>query len=81
MFRSEDGGETFALERALWDHPHRKEWNAGFGGQAFHTLLPHPTDPRSLTAAISTGGVYQTVDGGGSWAPRNQGIKAEFLPE
>ena len=80
VFRSEDGGQTFALERALWDHPHRKEWNAGFGGQAFHTLLPHPTDPRSLTAAISTGGVYQTVDGGGSWAPRNQGIKAEFFP-
>ena len=36
----------FALEQALWDHPHRPEWGAGFGGQAFHTLLPHPDDPR-----------------------------------
>ena len=36
----------FTLERALWDHPHRQEWGAGFGGQAFHTLLPHPTDPQ-----------------------------------
>ena len=60
-----DGGESFALERALWDHPHRPEWGAGFGGQAFHTILPHPTDPQSVTAAISTGGVYQTNDGGG----------------
>ena len=42
---------TFALERALWDHPHRPEWGAGFGGQAFHTILPHPTDPDSVTAA------------------------------
>ena len=74
-------GETFTLERALWDHPHRPEWGAGFGGQAFHTLLPHPTDAKSLTVAISTGGVYQTTDGGGSWSPRNQGIRAEFLPE
>ena len=81
VFKSTDGGETFALERGLWDHPHRPEWNAGFGGQAFHTVLPHPTDPDSVTAALSTGGVYQTSDGGQSWEPRNHGIKAEFLPE
>lgn len=81
VFRSEDRGETFTLERALWDHPHRPEWGAGFGGQAFHTLLPHPTDPRSLTVAISTGGVYQTTDGGASWMPRSKGIRADFLPE
>ena len=81
MWRSEDGGQTFALEQALWDHPHRPEWGAGFGGQAFHTILPHPDDPASVTVAISTGGVYQTADGGGSWEPRNQGIRAEFLPE
>ena len=81
VFRSEDAGETFALEQALWDHPHRPLWNAGFGGQAFNTVLPHPTDPRSVTAALSTGGVYQTSDGGESWEPRNQGIRAEFLPE
>ena len=59
-----DRGETFALEQALWDHPERPEWGEGFGGQAFHTILPHPTDPLSVTAAISTGGVYQTTDGG-----------------
>lgn len=81
VWRSTDRGETFSLERALWDHPHRPEWNAGFGGQAFHTVLPHPTDPRSVTAALSTGGVYQTTDGGASWAPRNKGIRADFMPE
>ena len=74
-------GATFSLEQQLWDHPHRKEWGAGFGGQAFHTILPHPSDPDSVTVAISSGGVYQTDDGGASWAPRNQGIRAEFLPE
>ena len=44
VFRSTDRGETFELVRGLWDHPHRTEWNEGFGGQAFHTVLPHPTD-------------------------------------
>ena len=81
VWRSTDGGATFALEEALWQHPQRPEWGAGFGGQAFHTILPHPTDPASVTVAISTGGVYQTADGGGSWTARNQGIRAEFLPE
>jgi photosystem II stability/assembly factor-like uncharacterized protein len=80
IFRSEDRGETFTLERALWDHPHRTEWNEGYGGQAFHTILPHPTDPDTVIAAISTGGVYRTHDGGRSWEPANKGIKAEFMP-
>jgi photosystem II stability/assembly factor-like uncharacterized protein len=81
VWHSTDGGRTFALEQKLWDHPDRLEWGAGFGGQAFHTILPHPDDPDSVTVAISTGGVYQTADGGDSWEPRNQGIRAEFLPE
>jgi len=80
LFRSTDGGESFAMVRSLWDHPHREQWGAGFGGQAIHTLLPHPTDPQRLTVAMSTGGVYQTRDGGETWAPSNVGIKAEFMP-
>ncbi len=80
IFRSEDRGETFSLERGLWEHPHREQWSEGYGGQAFHTILPHPDDPSSIIAAISTGGVYRTNDGGASWAPANKGIKAEFMP-
>nr|WP_218849492.1 exo-alpha-sialidase [Nocardioides perillae] len=81
VFRSTDDGETWELVRGLWDHPHRAEWGEGFGGQAFHTLLPHPTDPDRLVAAISTGGVYATTDGGATWEPRNRGLKAEFFPD
>ena len=80
LFRSTDRGKSFSLVRSLWDHPHRPQWNAGFGGQAIHTLLPHPTDPAQVTVAMSTGGVYRTFDGGDSWAPANVGIKAEFMP-
>ena len=80
IFRSADGGETFELVRGLWDHPHRTEWNEGFGGQAFHTILPHPADPARVLAAISTGGVYRTKDAGATWQASNTGVKAEFMP-
>ncbi|WP_432478866.1 exo-alpha-sialidase [Nocardioides sp. GXQ0305] len=80
IFRSTDRGETFELVRGLWDHPQRAEWGAGFGGQAFHTILPHPDDAQSVLAAISTGGVYRTSDGGESWSASNSGVKAEFMP-
>ena len=66
------------MVRALWDHPHREQWGAGFGGQAIHTVLPHPTDPQQVTVAMSTGGVYRTFDGGDSWAPANRGIRRDL---
>ncbi len=81
LFRSEDRGETFELVRPLWDHPHRPQWGAGFGGQAIHTILPHPSDPERMLVAMSTGGVYRSEDSRESWAPANKGIKAEFMPE
>lgn len=81
VFRSDDAGATFELVRGLWDHPHRPEWGAGYGGQAFHTIVPHPTDPDAVTCAISSGGVYATRDGGKTWTAQNTGVRAEFLPE
>jgi len=81
LFRSTDGGLTYELVRGLWDHPHREHWEAGFGGQAIHTVVPHPTDPARLTVAMSTGGVYVTDDGGDTWRASNHGITAYFLPD
>ncbi|MBP2473802.1 photosystem II stability/assembly factor-like uncharacterized protein [Crossiella equi] len=81
LFRSTDGGRTYSMVRGLWDHPHREQWGAGYGGQAVHTILPHPDDEQRITVAMSTGGVYRTEDGGGSWAPSNTGVKAYFLPD
>src|SRR5207247_1582601 len=81
LFRSEDGGEHYSVVRSLWEHPHRPEWAAGFGGQAIHTVLPHPTDPARITVAMSTGGVYRSEDAGRSWSASNTGVKAYFLPD
>ncbi|MFC5379786.1 exo-alpha-sialidase [Aquipuribacter nitratireducens] len=79
VWRSTDGGEHFDLVRGLWDHPHRSEWGAGYGGAAAHTVLPSPVDD-TVHVAMSTGGVYRSDDGGATWAPRNTGISAYFMP-
>jgi hypothetical protein len=81
LFRSTNGGVTYELVRSLWDHPHRTEWGEGFGGQAIHSILPHPTDPDRVLVAMSTGGVYRTDDGGKSWEACNAGIQATFQPD
>jgi hypothetical protein len=80
LFRSDDRGRHFQLVRPLWDHAHRPLWGAGFGGQAIHTVLPHPSDSNHIAVAMSTGGVYRTEDGGDTWQPSNTGIRAYFLP-
>ena len=81
LFRSDDGGERFELVRGLWDHPHRPRWEPGGGGLCLHTIVLDPVDPRRMWVAISTGGVYRSEDGGGSWRPSNAGVRAEFLPD
>jgi photosystem II stability/assembly factor-like uncharacterized protein len=81
LFRSDDGGINYEMVTSLWDHPHRTQWGAGFGGQAIHSIQPHPTDPERILVAMSTGGVYRSTDGGKSWDASNSGIQATFLPE
>lgn len=81
LFESHDAGQSWSLVKGLFDHPHRQKWTPGGGGQCLHTILPHPTNHKRMIIAISTGGAYGTDDGGTSWQPRNESIRAEFLPE
>ena len=46
-----------------------------------HTIVPDPANPKRMTIAISTAGAYRTDDGGATWQARNNGVRAEFLPD
>ena len=81
LFESRDGGETWSLNSGLWNHPHRAKWQPGGGGLCLHTVLVDPVREGRLTVASSTGGVYRTDDGGGSWRASNSGVRAEFMPD
>jgi photosystem II stability/assembly factor-like uncharacterized protein len=81
LFKSEDGGKSWELNRPLWDDPMREEW---FGGGAdfpgIHSICVHPRDPRHITIGISCGGAWITRDGGKSWKVGGKGMRAEYMP-
>ncbi len=80
LFESRDGGQSWELVRGLFDHPHRPRWAPGAGGLCLHTILADSSNHNRMHIAVSAAGVYRTDDGGKSWKARNQGVRAEFLP-
>lgn len=83
LFESNDLGQSFILNEALWHHPTRQDhWFGGGRNQAgIHTILGHPGDPGFLLVGVSCGGVYITRDGGKTWEPKNEGLIADYLPD
>jgi photosystem II stability/assembly factor-like uncharacterized protein len=81
LFESRDGGQTFTLNRALFEHPARPHWAPGAGGLCLHSIVTWPGDPDRLAIAVSAGGVWLTDDGGASWRAGNAGIVPRYVPE
>lgn len=81
LFQSKDRGASWTLVRSLWDRPERAEWaGGGYDHPGIHSIAIDPRDPRHITLAISTGGAWQTRDGGASWSIAAQGMYAEYMP-
>jgi photosystem II stability/assembly factor-like uncharacterized protein len=74
LFRSEDGGRSWQLNRGLWDQPTRPQWQGGGAGLCLHSICPHPTDPARLSIGTSAAGVWNTGDGGDSWQRVGEGL-------
>ena len=84
LFRSEDGGGRWQPVAGFNDHPMRPQWAAGFGtpgGELLHSILVDSRNPKHLYFGISAGGVFESTDGGKDWAPLNEGVAADFLPD
>ena len=83
LFVSDDGGSTFKLNRGLWNHPTRYEkWFGGGRDMAgIHSIFVDPRDSKRVLVGVSCAGVFETLDGGKTWNPRNRGMSADFLPD
>lgn len=69
---SHDGGVTWEKVESLTDHPSAESWNPGAAGLVLHTIVQHPSNPRTLWVGISAAGVFATEDGGATWERRNR---------
>ena len=81
LFTSDDEGQSWHHVAGLQAHPSRPHWHPGGGGLILHSLLLHPDDARQIWVGVSAGGVFHSADGGATWQARNQGTRADFLPE
>ena len=81
LFESRDGGASFSLNRALYEHPTREDWQPGAGGLCLHSIATWPGDPDRLAIGISAAGVWLTDDGGATWRRGVEGLVARYLPE
>ncbi len=81
LFVSDDRGDSWREVPSLTDHPTRAKWSPGAGGLMVHSIVFDPSRPARLTVGVSAAGVFRSDDDGASWAPRNAGVRADFLPE
>jgi len=82
LFRSDDGGETWQFNEALWSFPARRNWFGVAGGEmpGISNVLIDPADPARITIGVSCGGVLSSVDAGETWQQRGQGFHNEYMP-
>src|SRR4051812_22402811 len=81
LFESHDGGESWALNRGLWEHPTRPLWHAGGGGMCLHSIATWPGEPDRLALAMSATGVWLSEDRGETWTRGNEGLHPRYLPQ
>ncbi len=81
LFRSENRGESWELNRPLLEKQRESKWTGGgYDYPGLHSICVDPRDSNCVTVAVSTGGVWQTRDGGQSWQVSSHGMRADFLP-
>ena len=81
LFRSRDHGETWHLNRPLWDRPERAQWfGGGYDHPGIHSVCVDPRDSRHVTVGVSCGGVWVTRDRGETWELKARGMFAEYMP-
>ena len=80
LFRSEDGGVSWAPCSAINDDPQYRKWMGTVqdgtpDGPKLHSIVIDPRDPSHMYMAMSGGGVHESFDAGRSFAPLIDGLK------
>ena len=78
LFRTKDGGQTWAEMPGLRQHESGQYWQPGAGGMGLHTIVLDPNTEGRMYGAISAAGVFRSDDAGETWTPMNRGLKSQF---
>ncbi len=81
IFKTTDGGKSWAELPGLRQHPTGPNWMPGAGGMCLHTILLDPAHPGRITIAISAAGVFRSEDHGATWTPANKGLVSAQIPD
>ena len=79
LFRSADWGRTWEEVPSRTAHPTRPRWTPGAGGMCLHSI--QCLGGGRMVVAISAAGAFRTTDGGATWTPFNQNVRADFQPD
>ena len=80
LFRSDDGGVSWAPLPAVNDDAQFREWMGSVqdgtpDGPKLHSIIVDPRDPSHLYFAMSGGGVHESRDAGRSWTTLIKGLQ------
>ena len=80
LFRSEDGGSSWAPFSPINDDAQYREWMGTVqdgtpDGPKLHSIIIDPRDPNRILFGMSGGGVHESVDGARSFAPLIAGLE------
>jgi photosystem II stability/assembly factor-like uncharacterized protein len=81
IFKTTDGGTSWAELPGLRGHGSGPHWQPGAGGMCLHTILLDPANPQRIFIAISAAGAFRTDDGGATWKPINRGLRSQYIPD
>jgi photosystem II stability/assembly factor-like uncharacterized protein len=81
LFKSTDGGKSWAELAGLREHGTGPKWQPGAGGMCLHTVVLDQQNPDRIFIAISAAGAFRTEDGGKTWQPINKGLRSEYIPD
>ncbi len=81
LFYSSNSGDSWTLNRPLWDDPRRKKWmGGGYDFAGIHSILINPRDPQHVTVGVSVGGVWTSKDAGQNWTLIGKGLRNVYMP-